>query len=163
MIKTKLLIICILSALIFNGCASTGNRVHGKGVASGKYKDRVIGTNEFEVSFAADHFVSAAKAKDLALLRCATISLANGYKYFSIFKQTLKREFFNRKLIVKSSITCFIEIPEPAISDVYDAKAVKDYIQNKYNIIDRAKPLDQPKTPSTSETAAPQKEQKKSP
>ncbi|MFA5271110.1 MAG: hypothetical protein WC412_02065 [Candidatus Omnitrophota bacterium] len=135
MIKTKLPLICLLSVLISSGCI-TGHKRHKDYVFPGKYKNKIIAENRFEVSFIANKSIDEQKAKFFALLKCATITLENGYKYLLVSEQTTERKFFSSRPTVILKIVCFIDMPQITEEDIYNAEQLKAYIEARYNIKD---------------------------
>ena len=133
MAKTKLLFILLLSVFISSGCI-TGQKVRNNYVLPGKYKVKILAENRFDVSFAANKTIDEQKAKALALLKCSTITLENGYKYFTVFEQTLERQFFGSKPTIKFKITCFVDMPQMTEEDIYDAQMLKNNIEARYGI-----------------------------
>jgi len=50
------------------------------------YSDIRLGENIFQVSFQGDGFDSRERVANLSLLRCAEVTLENGFKYFAIVR-----------------------------------------------------------------------------
>ncbi|MFA5276778.1 MAG: hypothetical protein WC417_07815 [Candidatus Omnitrophota bacterium] len=135
MAKTKLLLICLLSVLLSSGCF-TGHKRPKDYVFPGKYRNKIIAENRFEVSFVANKSIDEQKAKALALLKCSIITLENGYKYFLVSEQIIERQFFTSRPTVILKITCFLSMPKMAEEDIYDAYQLKTYIEMRYKIKD---------------------------
>ena len=66
--------------LILSGCATS----YQKDGFSGGFEETQLGTNKWRVTFAGNGYTRASRATDLALLRCADLTLQQGYKYFVI-------------------------------------------------------------------------------
>lgn len=133
MAKTKLPFILLLSVLISSGCI-TSQKLRNNYVLPGKYKVKILAENKFDVSFAANKNIDEQKVKALALLKCSTIALENGYKYFTVSEQSLERQFFASKPTVKLKITCFVNMPQMTEEDIYDAQILKTNIETRYKI-----------------------------
>ncbi len=76
----KKLICLLVLATMVSGCATTYHRQ----TWTGGYSDTKIQDDIFRVEFAGNAYVSRGKVEDFALLRCAEVTLENGYKYFVI-------------------------------------------------------------------------------
>lgn len=70
----------LLVILITSGCATT---YQAQGWTGG-FTETQLGTNVYTVRFKGNGYTSSSKASDFALLRCAELTLENGYKYFTI-------------------------------------------------------------------------------
>lgn len=112
------------------GCATGYNKC---GFLGG-YEDRVVEEDVFEVSFAGNGFVESKKAEDLALLRCALLTLEHKYKYFVVLDRLSQKQFFNTKPVATILIQCFEERPEAQDKEVYEADKIKGELENKYKI-----------------------------
>jgi hypothetical protein len=101
----KRIFFILLSAVLITGCA-TGYNKYG---FFGGYEDRMVEEDVFEVSFAGNGFVEPKKAEDLALLRCASLTLEHKYKYFVVLDRLSQKQFFNTKPVATMAIQCFEE------------------------------------------------------
>ena len=68
----------LLAGLVLSGCA-TG---YQKQSFTGGYTDMKVQDNIYRVTFKGNAYASEERASDFALLRCAELTLENGYKYF---------------------------------------------------------------------------------
>ena len=66
--------------LILTGCATPYQRVG----LSGGYSDTRLQENVFTVSFRGNGYTSVERSSDFALLRCAELTIENGFKFFAI-------------------------------------------------------------------------------
>jgi len=80
--KFRLTVQLTMAALVWAlaGCA-TG--YHRAGFTGG-YKDSKITSDTFQVSFQGNAWISAQKARNYLLYRCAEVTLENGFDYFRI-------------------------------------------------------------------------------
>ena len=128
--KTLFLGICIL----LSGCATT---YQGMGIAGG-YKDVKIQENIFKVTFRGNHSLGPDKTDDFALLRCAEVTLGNGYNYFTVLDEkkenTVHKSGNIQERVISKTIHCFKEKPENTPMLVYDAEQVKTNTKNHYGI-----------------------------
>jgi hypothetical protein len=72
--------IMLLFTIILQGC-STAYQSEG---LSGGYSETRLDENVFKVAFNGNGYTDREKAADFTLLRCAELTLQNGYKYFVI-------------------------------------------------------------------------------
>ncbi|GBD98829.1 hypothetical protein BMS3Abin07_00856 [bacterium BMS3Abin07] len=72
--------ILLLPVLLLISCATP----YQKTGFSGGYSDIKLQENIFKVDFRGNGYTRVERATDLCLLRCAEITLENGYKYFVI-------------------------------------------------------------------------------
>ena len=128
--KKQLIVACVFGILLLSGCATGYNK---RGLFGG-YENRAITNNIFEVSFSGNGFLDMNKAEALALLRCASLTLENGYGYFIVSDKISQMVFFNTKPTVKMLIQCSKEKPEDTEEKVYEAKKIKADIETKYKI-----------------------------
>lgn len=80
----KNLIFLIGVTLLLAGCATTYSK---EGLFSGGYDEMKIQDNIFRVSFRGNAYTSSQRAEDFGLLRCAEVTIENGYNYFAIIKE----------------------------------------------------------------------------
>jgi len=73
--------IIILSFMIALQACSTSYQSKG---FSGGYTETQLDENVFRVNFSGNGYTKKEKAADLSLLRCAELTLNNGYKYFVV-------------------------------------------------------------------------------
>lgn len=74
-------IMTILSVLfILTGCATT----YQKNSLTGGYSETQLDENLFNVTFKGNGYTSKERANDFTLLRCAELTIENGYKFFTI-------------------------------------------------------------------------------
>jgi len=150
----------ILLPFILIGCATTYQEYGPRG----GYEAVHINDNIFKVSFTGNAFIGTRRSQDYALLRCAEVTLENGYNYFMIIddesymKQELytkkdsyyekpisaetygtdleaKKTYTFRKRHIIHTILCLKEEPEFSI-DAYDAERIVRRIRKKYNFKD---------------------------
>ena len=122
------------------------------------YDDTRLQENVFAVSFAGNDVTSQQRAQDFALLRCAEVTLANGFRYFAAADsaQTVRNEAYQtvqsmpagyRRLRTyetsttltsrpQSSLTivCYKEKPDTKSGILYDAQYLAQSIRAKYKI-----------------------------
>jgi hypothetical protein len=77
--------VCVTAAsaialLVLSGCAT---QYHSAGMTGG-YSETQLQTNLFSVSFDGNAYTRKGRATDLALLRCAELTIRSGYRYFVI-------------------------------------------------------------------------------
>ena len=70
----------ILCGLLLASCATSYQR---QGFTGG-FDETQLGPNLYRVSFKGNGFTSADRASDLALLRCAELTLQSGFRYFAV-------------------------------------------------------------------------------
>jgi hypothetical protein len=124
------IIFLLFGIILIIGCA-TGYDKYG---FLGGYEDRIVEEDIFEVSFAGNGFVQSRKAEDLALLRCASITLERKYKYFIVLDRLSQKQFFNIKPVTTILIQCFSEKPEAQDKEIYEAEKIKGELESKYKI-----------------------------
>ncbi|MDI6775402.1 MAG: hypothetical protein QME60_08455 [Verrucomicrobiota bacterium] len=71
-------VICI--AAILCGCTTP----YQKTGVTGGYSETRLQENVFTVNFRGNGYTSRERAQDFAMLRCADITLGNGFKFFAI-------------------------------------------------------------------------------
>jgi hypothetical protein len=79
----KKMLIIVLSCMVLSGCA-TG---YGRCGLTGGFTDMKIQDNIYKVVFEGNGYCSGERASDFALLRCAELTLENGYYYFVPLEQ----------------------------------------------------------------------------
>ena len=72
-------VLLILAIVFIQGCATA----YQKQGFSGGYTETQLDTNVFKVNFAGNGYTGRERASDFALLRCAELTLDNGYNYFA--------------------------------------------------------------------------------
>ena len=72
--------LALLGVVLAAGCATSYQRSG----ATGGYSDTHLQTNLFAVSFEGIGYTRRGRATDLALLRCAELTICHGFKYFVI-------------------------------------------------------------------------------
>lgn len=127
----KLLYLCLISVFLLSACA-TGKKQNN--ILPGKYKSRVLGENKIEVAFVPNRVMDTMTAQNYALLKCANLTLENGYRYFLVSDRIAEKTFFSSKVTTKLTILCFFDIPAETLEDVYDAQRVKDFVEQRYNL-----------------------------
>ena len=84
MISMKRVFSCFLVILLSSGCA-TG--YHRQGFAGG-YDESQLKADIFRVTFKGNAFISPEKVQDYLLLRCAELTIDNGFSYFIILSES---------------------------------------------------------------------------
>lgn len=150
-----------LIGILFSGCATNYG---SKSFWHGGYSDMKIQDDTFSISFSGNSSTSTERAGAFALLRCAEVTLENGYNYFTIIgggtsiKQsayttpvqshttgsffgntyTGQTTYSGGKTFVTESpkSNCIIQCfkEKPENVMVLDAKQVRDNIKAKYKI-----------------------------
>lgn len=67
-----------LALILLSGCATPYQETG----STGGFTDKQISRNEFVVAFSGNGYTSGQRAADLCLLRCAEVTLENGFHYF---------------------------------------------------------------------------------
>lgn len=80
----------LLGCSFLFGCA-TG---YGPAGWTGGYKDNKIGRNSYSILFAGNAYITAEKAADFCLMRCAELSLENGYEYFIVTSEKAEVDIY---------------------------------------------------------------------
>jgi hypothetical protein len=145
----KKLLIILLIVLFVQGCA-TGYRSEG---FLGGYSEIQLDKNVYKVSFKGNAYVSQEKAANFTLLRCAELTLDNGYKYFVIINANshVKNSTYTTPTISETTgtitqgethniskpsssntIVCYKEKPDTGFS--YNAQFIYDSMIQKYRI-----------------------------
>ena len=108
MMKALLTVVTLL--LMICGCVSPEEKegFWRSGFSATKIQDDI-----FKLTFKDEGYPTAGKPSDVALSRCAAVTLENGYQYFL---------FLDDRSIV---IRCFKEKPEDAPGLLYDARQLK--------------------------------------
>ena len=85
--------IAVLAALLLAGCATPYQRTG----FSGGFSETRLQENAFSVSFRGNGYTSRERSTDFALLRCAELTLENGFKFFVITDsaQDTKTAYYN--------------------------------------------------------------------
>jgi hypothetical protein len=151
----------VVGLIFIYGC-NTGYEKDG---LFGGYSDMRIQGNIYRVSFRGNGFTNFQRASDLALLRCADLTLEQGGKYFSVVDSAFSTETYTTPVTSHTSgtanisggtatysgnttysggqtyykpLTTFvIEVfTEKPQQAVYDAQQVRANIRNAYNIKD---------------------------
>jgi hypothetical protein len=137
--RTELL--CFVT-LVLLGCA-TSYQPQG---ATGGFNDTRLQENAFSVSFQGNGQTSNQRNMDFALLRCAEVTLENGFRYFLITDSGRDVKTIHAFYSSGSSgfvapinkpsntytITCFEEKPEDPAA--LDAAYLEKSIRGKYNL-----------------------------
>lgn len=76
----KIICLLILTIMLISGCATGYHKVG----FTGGYSEMKIQDDIFKVEFRGNAKTSMARAEDFALLRCAEVTLENGYRHFII-------------------------------------------------------------------------------
>ena len=121
------------------------------------YDDTRLQENVFSVSFAGNEVTSQQRAHDFALLRCADVTLTNGFRYFipADSAQTVRNEAYQTVESVPTrygrvrtydtstvtsrpqsglTIVCYKEKPEAKNGLTYDAQYLANSIREKYKL-----------------------------
>lgn len=77
-------LIAMIAVFIFTGCAATNYQSLD---SNGGYSETQLSENIFKVNFKGNESTSAEQASDFSLLRCADLTLANGYRFFQILSE----------------------------------------------------------------------------
>ncbi len=128
--------LCLLSF----GCA-TGYHQSG---FSGGFRDTKLQEGTYRVEFRGNGYTGNQKSEDFVLLRCAEITLENGYRYFVIVdeKSVLRSYVVGdsqgvstfHKPLERNVIQCFKEKPLNVTTIVYDASEVANNIRQQYGL-----------------------------
>ena len=126
------------------------------------YDDTRLQENVFAVSFAGNEVTSQQRAQDFALLRCAEVTMANGFRYFTTVDaaQTVRNQAYQTMESVPSgyqrfrtyetsttltsrpqsgmTIVCHKEKPDGKAGLVYDAQYLARSIRAKYGLANTA-------------------------
>ena len=78
------ILITLLTTLILTGCAATNYLPLG---SSGGYSETQLAEDTYKVNFKGNESTSAEQASDFSLLRCADLTLANGYQFFRVISE----------------------------------------------------------------------------
>ncbi len=155
--KIKIIIVTI-AVLALAGCATPYQRT---GLTGGFSETRLL-ENAFSVSFCGNGYTSRERSTDFALLRCAELTLENGFKFFVISSsaQGKKTEYYNMErsprtcvtvntlentsydsldntipiYILNSSYTIFCFQEKPGNAMVLDANFLSNSIRQKYGM-----------------------------
>ena len=103
---TYLLVLIILTGGCLNGHQQKGFW------GDDRYSVTKIQDNIFKVTVREDDSTRTGRSSDFALLKCAEVTLENGYKYFVFLDE--------RSLVIQ----CYREKPEENIKTVYDAEQI---------------------------------------
>ena len=76
--RVVLLLVCVLTVVVLAGCATPYQRDGG----TGGYSEKRLLEYSFRVSFRGNAFTSRQRTSDFCFLRCAEVTLENGYDYF---------------------------------------------------------------------------------
>jgi len=74
------ILLLLFPVLLLSSCATP----YQKNGFAGGYSDTKLQENIFKVDFKGNGYTTVERATDLCLLRCADVTLENGYKYFVI-------------------------------------------------------------------------------
>ena len=78
--KTEGFLLLVIASLVLTGCATS---YHPNGITGG-YEDAHNLDDTFTVRFYGNGYTTEQRAKDLAMLRAAELTITNGFKYFQI-------------------------------------------------------------------------------
>lgn len=70
----------LLAFVLLTGCATSYQKMG----FSGGFEETQLGPDKWRVSFSGNGYTRGSRATDLALLRCADLTLQQGFKYFVI-------------------------------------------------------------------------------
>ena len=84
--NSKRYLLLFASTLMFAGCAS---EYQPEGMTGG-YGDKPLAPGSYRVTFSGNGYMTLDKARDLALLRAAEVTLAHGYSHFSVVSDSSK-------------------------------------------------------------------------
>lgn len=115
-------------ALLIAGCAVNYSK-HG---FTGGYDETQLQEDIFKVTFRGNKYTSNQRIENFGLLRCAEVTLENGYNYFIIIKEETK--YKKSTPTINFEIQCFREKPKNIFDTIYDAGQVKTNIKNKYKL-----------------------------
>ena len=133
----------LLCACLFLAACATS---YGPMAWSGGYSDLQLGDNIFRVTFEGNSYLTPARASEYALLRSADVALEKGFRYFIVSESTTANivpgssggASAGSKPTVINTILCYRTRPSDAGALVYDASAVKNGIQAKYQAEEQA-------------------------
>lgn len=128
--KLRVLFVAVMMAL--SACATA----YSSHDFFGGFSSFQIDQNSWRVNFSGNAYTSAEKAIDYNLLRCAEITLENGYAYFVVVGESqrtdysrvdIKRDsFFFAKPSARNTIICYKERPnEFAYSAEFTGKSIR--------------------------------------
>ena len=139
-----------LSLLVLQSCSSGPTPYQSLG-STGGYSNTQLDENVFKVSFRGNGSTRLERAIDFTLLRCAELTLQNGYKYFVVVDKsnrnpvtdsgttytetdyaTSKSTYYIRKPRTSNVIVMHKERPETTLG--YNARMVYDGIRKKYAV-----------------------------
>ena len=148
--KTTLL---ILMAVALVGCASPTK--YQKEGFTGGYSAKLLEPGTFRVEYSGNSYTEGSRITDFCFLRCAELTLENGYKYFRVLSHDVD-EARNRIVITvrskkeRTGISydhllnhvredALIYVPGEGYADFgkdhsFDAQTLSDSIRKKYNL-----------------------------
>jgi len=83
----KILGLAALCIILLSGCA-TAYQKNGFGAFTGGYSETQLGGNIFRVAFRGNGYTSSERSEDFCLLRCADLTLTNGFSYFVVIESS---------------------------------------------------------------------------
>ena len=133
--KKREIILWVTAALVLTGCAV--NPVYRKqGFQTHGYKDTKIQDDIFSITFKGKVNTREKDATRYALLRCAEVTLENGYTYFAVLEEKSATNPVQPKTYMK--IKCFKEEPNftSVRRPVYDARIEAAALTREYLLSD---------------------------
>ena len=154
--KKQLLTVAMACTGLLSGCLMPSQYAPMRNYDG--YDDTRLQENVFAVSFAGNEVTGQQRAQDFALLRCAEVTLANGFRYFTTADstQTVRNESYqtiqsspiryNRYRSYETSTTltsrpqsgltivCYQDKPDSKAGILYDAQYLAKSIRAKYNL-----------------------------
>jgi len=147
--KNRLVVIFLISIIqLLLGCATPYGRVG----LTGGFSDTQLQRNVFSVSFRGNGYTSTDRAMDFALLRCAELTINNGFNYFKVnYIESDSKRFMHHsgqinggsysgrsipisKPRVTINITCYIQNRDNNM-EFYEAEFLAESVSHKYNMI----------------------------
>lgn len=154
-------VMAVLLCLLLIGCATNYSQ---KSFWRGGYSDMKIQDDIFSIVFSGNAYISTERSGAFALLRCAEVTLENGYNYFTLLSGGTRAKqgayttpvqshttgyftgnMYSGQTSYSGGQTIFFEKPEsscliqcfkekPEGIMVLDAKQVRDNIKMQYNL-----------------------------
>ena len=142
--RKSLVLLNLFALTLLFGCA-TGYQSTG---FSGGYEETQLSENMYEVSFRGNGYTRKKKAADFALLRCAELTLQNGYTHFAIIDKNASNDaslHYNpgsmnvapsysiiKKPSSENTIVMLSDVAEDAIA--YDAALISSQLKARYGL-----------------------------
>jgi hypothetical protein len=128
----------ITASFLLSACAGSTYQKDGR---TGGYTDTQLSPNVFRISFRGNGYTRPERADELALLRCADVTLLNGFTHFTIVDSQYREKhgmfttggqvYMTTEPSTTRTIMCFHGKPDTS-SLIYDAAFICNSIGNKY-------------------------------